>query len=80
VRRRDRARQVGDEDERPAENRDQDEIGACVVPRDRAPELADPGGKLPAREIDLTDARVGGGYEMLGLRPYFWARRSKSRR
>ena len=71
------AREIGGEDERAFEDRDEDEIAGAVVGGDPRPELGDAGLDLRAGEVDLAGARAA--YEA-GFRPYFWARRSKSRR
>ena len=54
----DRAREVGEEDERALEDRDQDGLAARVVGGDLRAELVDAGLELVAGEIDLSDPRV----------------------
>jgi hypothetical protein len=51
-------RQVGDEDERALQDRDEDEILACVVLGDLRAELLDPRADLALREIDLPEPRL----------------------
>jgi hypothetical protein len=51
--------QVGQEDEGPLENGDEDEVASRVVPRDRGAELLDAGTDLVLGQIDLTEPRVG---------------------
>jgi hypothetical protein len=58
VRDRDRAREVGDEDERRLQRRDEQRLAAGVVPRDLASELADTRRDLGSGEVDLTDAWI----------------------
>jgi hypothetical protein len=50
--------EVGEEDERALEDRDEDEIAPGVVPRDLRPELLDPGKDLPLGKIDLSETRI----------------------
>jgi hypothetical protein len=54
VRDRDRAREVGREDERTLQDGDEDEVAARVVVRDLAAELADASLDLPLGEVDRT--------------------------
>jgi hypothetical protein len=75
----DRAREVGEEDERALENGDEDGLAAGVIARDLRPQLDDPCLDLVTREIDLSDPRVERLYEAR-FSLYLWARRSKSRR
>ena len=79
MRDRDRAGEVGDEDERAAQDRDEDEVTVAVVAGDLSSELANPACDVDPGQVDLADPRVGL-YSVWLLRPYFWARRSKSRR
>jgi hypothetical protein len=58
VRDRDRAREVGREDERPLQDRDQDEVAVRVVVRDLAAELADARPDLLLGEVDRTGSRT----------------------
>jgi hypothetical protein len=75
----DRPRQVGEEDERALENRDQDGLATRIIGGDLAAQLDDTSLDLVAREIDLSDPLVERLYEAR-FSLYFWARRSKSRR
>jgi hypothetical protein len=58
VRDRDRAREVGREDERPLQDGDQDEVAVRVVVRDLAAELADARPDLLLGEVDRTGSRT----------------------
>jgi hypothetical protein len=78
VRRRDRPREVGEEDEGTLEDGDENRAAARVVRGDLRPELGDPGPDLVTREIDLADPRVERLYEAR-FSLYFSERRSKSR-
>jgi hypothetical protein len=51
--------QVGDEDDARLQRRDEERLTVFVVTRDLAPELADTRLQLPAREVDLPEARLG---------------------
>jgi hypothetical protein len=75
----DRAREVGQEDERALENGDEDGLSAGVIVRDLRSQLVDPCLDLVTGEIDLSDPRVERLYEAR-FSLYLWARRSKSRR
>jgi hypothetical protein len=66
---RDRAREVGEEDDAGFERRDEDRIEPPVVGGDLAAELADACGELGGREVDLADALVGRLYDA-SCRPY----------
>jgi hypothetical protein len=61
VRRRDRAREVYDEEETPLQRRDEDEVEPAVVARDLGAELRDPRAKLPRAEVRLPGDRSGRG-------------------
>jgi hypothetical protein len=56
---RQRAGEVGDEDDRGLERGDENGLEPGVVRRDRRAELLDAGFDLLAREVDLADSRVG---------------------
>jgi hypothetical protein len=58
VRDRDRAREVGKEDEARLERADEQRLTALEVPRNLRPELRDTRGQLVGREIDLADPRI----------------------
>jgi hypothetical protein len=75
----DRSREVGQEDERPLEDGDEDGLAAGVIGRDLRAQLFDPCLDLVTGEIDLSDPRVERLYEAR-FSLYLWARRSKSRR
>jgi hypothetical protein len=79
MRARDRAGQVGEEDERALEDGDEDGLAAGVVGGDLRAQLGDASLDLLAGEIDLSDPLVERLYEAR-FSLYFWARRSKSRR
>jgi hypothetical protein len=64
---RDRAREVGREDERPFENGDEQEVAARIVAGDLGPELADACRQLLPGEVDLAGARL----YVTRFRPYF---------
>jgi hypothetical protein len=53
------AREVGDEDERRLERRDEDRLEVLVVGCDLRAELFDPALDLLTGEVDLADAFVG---------------------
>jgi hypothetical protein len=75
----DRPREVGQEDERAFEDRDEDGLAVGVIGRDLRSQLLDPCPDLLTGEIDPSDPRVGRLYEAR-FSLYLWARRSKSRR
>jgi hypothetical protein len=56
---RQRAGEIGDEDDRGLEGGDQDRFEALVVGRDLGAELLDPSLDLLPREVDLADSLVG---------------------
>jgi len=56
---RNRAREIGDEDEARLQEPDEQRLTAGVVIRDLPAELVDAGGDLLGAEIDLPDPRVG---------------------
>jgi hypothetical protein len=58
VRDRDRAREVGQEDEARLQRADEDRFAALVVACDLGPELADPRAELVGGEVDLADSLV----------------------
>jgi hypothetical protein len=60
VKQRDRAREVGDEEEGTLERRDEQEIEAGVVGGDVSTELGNARLDLLGREVGLPDADVGG--------------------
>jgi hypothetical protein len=61
---RDRAREVGEEDEARFQQRDQEQVAALVVPRDLGAELADARLQLVRRQEDVADPAVDvDGYE-----------------
>jgi hypothetical protein len=60
---RDRAREVGQEDEARLQQRDEQQVAPGVVPRDVGAELADAGLELLSGEKDLADAGVGLSYD-----------------
>jgi hypothetical protein len=55
---RDRAREVGQEDEARLQQRDEQQVAALVLAGDVRAELVDPGVQLLGREKDLTDAGI----------------------
>jgi hypothetical protein len=57
VQHRQRPRQVGDEDEARLQRPDEQGLAAGVVGGDLGAELADAGGELLGREVDLADPR-----------------------
>jgi hypothetical protein len=57
---RQRAREVGEEDEARLQRPDEDRLPALVVARDLLAELADARTELVCRQIDLADPRVRG--------------------
>jgi hypothetical protein len=56
VRDRDRAREVGDEEDARLERGDEERLAAFVVARNRSPELGDARADLGGREVELPDA------------------------
>ena len=74
---RDRPREVGEEDGARLQRRHEHGLAAVVVRGDRSTELADAGGDLGSREVDLSGGVVS--YDASFSR-YRWARRSRSRR
>jgi hypothetical protein len=58
VRNRQRAREVGEEDDARLQRADEERLVAGEVTGDLGTELADPRGELVAREVDLADPRV----------------------
>jgi hypothetical protein len=54
------AREVGEEDEARLQGADQDRLAPVVVARDLRAQLADAGGDLGSREVDLADPVVRG--------------------
>jgi hypothetical protein len=58
VRERDRAGEVGEEDEARLQQRDEQELAPLVVARDLAAELLDAAAELLGAEEDLSDAGV----------------------
>jgi hypothetical protein len=73
-----RAREVGDEEERAFERRDEYEIEAAVVGGDLGPELDDARLDLLRGEVRLADSKVVAYRATSSLNR--WARRSMSRR
>ena len=55
---RDRAREVGQEDEARLQQRDEQQVAAVVLAGDVRAELVDTGAQLLGREKDLTDAGI----------------------
>jgi len=55
---RDRAREVGEEDEARLQQRDQQQVAILVVARDLRAQLLDAAAQLVGAEEDLADARV----------------------
>jgi hypothetical protein len=55
---RNRAREVGEEDEARLQQRDQQQVAILVVARDLRAELLDAAAELVGAEEDLADARV----------------------
>jgi hypothetical protein len=78
VRDADGPREVGDEDERAAEDGDEDEVAPRAVPGNLDTEFIDPSRDLVPRQVDIADPGVVDYVRWLS--PYFCARRSKSRR
>jgi hypothetical protein len=76
---RDRAGQVGEEDQARLERPDQQRLALAVVGRDLTPELLDAGPDLPCGQVDLADALVSLGRYEASSRRYRCARRSMSR-
>jgi len=58
VRDRDRAREVGEEDEARLERADEQRLAAVEVARDLRAELRDARSQLVGREVDLADPRI----------------------
>jgi uncharacterized protein len=58
VRDRDRAREVGEEDEACLQRADEQRLAALEVARNLRAELRDTRGQLAGRKVDLADARV----------------------
>jgi hypothetical protein len=77
VRDRDRAREVGEEDDARLQQGNEQQLPACEVRRDLRAELVDPCPQLLGGEEDLADAGVGP-YDARSSR-YRWASRSMSR-
>jgi hypothetical protein len=75
---RDRAREVGGEEQRAFQRGDEDEVAVRVVGRDFRPELGDARLDLLLGEVRLADAKLGG-YRAKSSRNR-WASRSMSRR
>jgi hypothetical protein len=75
---RDRARQVGDEEEARLQRADEERLAPPVVVRDLAAELVDASSDLARGEVDVADALVVVGQEASSRRNR-WARRSTSR-
>jgi hypothetical protein len=75
---RQRAREIGDEDDCGLERSDEYRLQTLVVGRDLGSELLDASLDLLPREVDLADPLVGGYEARSSL--YRWARRSMSRR
>jgi hypothetical protein len=78
VRDRDRAREVGDEEERPFQRRDEDRVEALVVAGDLGAELGDARLDLLRGQVRLADLEAAV-YWATSSRNR-WARRSMSRR
>ena len=84
---RNRARQVGQEDEARLQRRDQERLPTLVVGGDLGAELGDTGGDLLGGEVDLADARIAFDVptgrpqirQEASFRPYRCPRRSMSR-
>jgi hypothetical protein len=74
----DRAREVGDEEQRALQRGDEHEVEPGVVGRDLGAELGDARLDLLAREVRLADAEVVAQRARSSLNR--WARRSMSRR
>jgi hypothetical protein len=79
MRNRDRPRQIGQEDERALEDRDEDGLAIRVVGGDLRAQLADTGTELLPGEVDLSDPGIRRLYEAR-FSLYLCERRSKSRR
>jgi hypothetical protein len=54
-----RAREVGDEDDRRLQRGDEDRLAAFVIAGDLRAELGNPGLDLLVREVDLADPGIG---------------------
>jgi hypothetical protein len=78
VKDRDRAREVGEEDEARLQERHEEEVAVCVVLGDLRAELTDAPLKLLGGEKGLADTGVFRFYEARSNR-YRWASRSMSR-
>jgi hypothetical protein len=80
---RERAREVGKEDQARLQGGDEQRLAAGVVDGDLGTELLDPGRDLLAGEVDLADPIVREGRPVFGqeaiFSPYRWPRRSMSR-
>ena len=74
---RDRAREVGGEEQRAFQRGDEDEVAVCVVARDLGPQFGNTRLDLLLGEVRLTDAKLGG-YRAKSSRNR-WASRSMSR-
>jgi hypothetical protein len=75
---RDRAREIGDEEQTRLEGADEERLRAAVVGSDLPAEIRDAGPDLIGGQVDVADALVGMRYEASSSR-YRWARRSMSR-
>jgi hypothetical protein len=76
VRDRDRAREVGEEDEARLQQRDEEEVAVRVILRDLCAELTNARAELIGAEEDVADVLIF--YEARSNR-YRWASRSMSR-
>jgi hypothetical protein len=76
VRDRDRAREVGEEDEARLQQRDEEEVAVRVILRDLCAELTNACAELVGAEEDVADVLIF--YEARSNR-YRWASRSMSR-
>jgi hypothetical protein len=74
---RNRAREVGDEDEAGLQRRDEQGLAAAVIGRELGPELGDASPDLTRAEVDVSDALVRA--QEANSRRYRWASRSTSR-
>jgi hypothetical protein len=75
---RDRAREIGEEEQARLQRADEQRLAVGEVRGQLAPELGDASPDLSCREVDVSDALVGGDQET-SSRWYRWARRSRSR-
>ena len=73
------AGEVGGEHESALQDRHEHGLAILVVACELGAELGDAGADLLLGEIDLAGTRVAGACYEAWFRPYFWARRSKSR-